>query len=330
MGKEKISMREVSRLSGVSIATVSRIVHQNGRFSAETERRVLEVMKNLSYSPDPIAQGMRLKHLPVIGMIVPDILDDRYGLILRTAQKRLFENGYSSFVFNANEDEKQVQSFIDVMAGQRCSGLIYVPEAGADSVDLHGIPTVFVERRPFFEVDVPHVQIVMDDKEVSFRAVEELIRAGRRKIVLLGDRMNNSFSRDRIAGAELALKEAGLDPVAVLLVNPQKSTEAISAFQEMLEKGTEADAAFCVTVRLTIGVMSVLKEKNISRKQIVVLGIGEHRLCKYGLIEYNSISEPLEEMACAAVDSILDMIQGGKPEQTELVFKCVSHESDAG
>ena len=239
MGKDKISMREVSRLSGVSIATVSRIVHQNGRFSAETERRVLEVMKSLSYSPDPIAQGMRLKHLPVIGMIVPDILDDRYGLILRTAQRRLFENGFSSFVFNANEDEKQVQAFISSMAGQRCSGLIYVPEAGANSVDLQGIPTVFVERKPAFKVDVPHVQILMDDKAASYRAVKEIIRAGRRKLVLMGDRMNNSFSQDRMEGARQALKEAGLDPAAVLCVNPQKTTEAMSAIREILDKGTE-------------------------------------------------------------------------------------------
>ena len=322
MGKEKISMREISRLSGVSIATVSRIVHQNGRFSAETERRVREVMRNLSYTPDPIAQGMRLKHLPIVGMIVPDILDDRYGLMLRTAQRRLFEAGFSSLVFNADEHAEQVQSFIDAMAGQRCSGLIYVPEAGTCQVDLKGIPTAFVERRPAFEVNSPHVQIVMDDRAASYRAVKEAIRKGRKRIILLGDRTRNSSGQDRMAGAKQALEEAGLEPAAELYLNPLKSTEAISALRELLDQGTQADAVFCVTVRLTIGAMSVLKEKSIVRKQIDVLGMGEHRLCKYGLIEYHSVSEPLEEMACAAVDSILNMARGEAPDETELVFSC--------
>ena len=322
MGKEKISMREISKLSGVSIATVSRIVHQNGRFSAETERRVREVMRNLSYTPDPIAQGMRLKHLPIVGMIVPDILDDRYGLMLRTAQRRLFEAGFSSFVFNADEHAERVQSFIDAMAGQRCSGLIYVPEAGTCQVDLKGIPTAFVERRPAFEVNSPHVQIVMDDRAASYRAVKEAIRTGRKRIILLGDRTRNSSGQDRMAGAKQALEEAGLEPAAELYLNPLKSTEAISALRELLDQGTQADAVFCVTVRLTIGAMSVLKEKSIVRKQIDVLGMGEHRLCKYGLIEYHSVSEPLEEMACAAVDSILNMARGEAPDETELVFSC--------
>lgn len=80
-------------------------------------------------------------------------------MFLRTAQKRLFENDFSSFVFNANEKEQQVQSFIDVLAGQRCRGLIYLPETGADSVVLHGNPTLFVERRRAFETDVSHVQL---------------------------------------------------------------------------------------------------------------------------------------------------------------------------
>ena len=322
MTKNKVSMREVSRLSGVSIATVSRIVHQNGRFSAETERRVLDVMKKLSYRPDPIAQGMRLKTLPVIGMIVPDLLDDRYGLILRLAQRRLFENGFSSCVLNANEDEQQVQSFITAMAAQRCSGLIYVPEAGAESIDLENIPTVFVERRPSFPVDVPSVQIVMNDREASCRAVKEMIRAGRRKIVLLGDSKRNSSSLERVAGAEQAIREAGLEPAAVLRVNLQKSSEAISAFRALLDQGTEADAVFCVTVRLTVGVLSILKERNIPGDQIEVLGIGEHRLCKYGLIQYRAVSEPLEEMAMAAVEALMDLIGGKQLDQSEQVFQC--------
>ena len=322
MARGKASIEEVSRLSGVSIATVSRVVHQNGRFSKDTEKRVLQVMKELNYTPDRIAQGMRLKSMPVIGMIVPDILDDRYGLILRTAQKRLFEAGFSSFVFNSNEDYAQAQSFIDSMAGQHASGLIYVPDSTAAFMDLHGLPTVFLERRPSFTVDVPHVQFLMNDRDCARNAMALLLKSGRRNVVLLGDRMGISSCRERITGAVEALNAAGLEPVSLIPLNPHRSSEAISAFGELLDRDIPVDSVFCVSVRLTVGVMSVLKTRGISREQIDVMGIGEHRLCKYGLIDYHSVNEPLEEMALEAADTIIAMANGEAISVPEKVFDC--------
>ena len=84
---KRATIREVSEYSGVSIATVSRVIHQNGRFSAETEKRVRDAMAALHYEPDVIARGMRMQAMPTVGVIVPDILDDGMALMMRTVQQ---------------------------------------------------------------------------------------------------------------------------------------------------------------------------------------------------------------------------------------------------
>ena len=99
-----MSIQEVSRLSGVSMATVSRVIHQkDGHFSQATGQRVREVMQRLNYVPDAVAQGMRMQFMPIVGIIVPDIMDENYALMVRTIQSELYTLGYTTIIFNSNE-----------------------------------------------------------------------------------------------------------------------------------------------------------------------------------------------------------------------------------
>ena len=79
MGNGRVSIREVSQLSGVSISTVSRIINQTGRFSKETEKKVFQVMKDLNYVPNRLAQSMRSHNNLTVGILIPDILRNLFN-----------------------------------------------------------------------------------------------------------------------------------------------------------------------------------------------------------------------------------------------------------
>ncbi len=318
--EQSVSMREVSRLSGVSIATVSRVIHKSGRFSAATEQRVREVMERLNYVPDVVAQGMRMRSMPIVGIIVPDIMDENYALMVRTMQTELFQNGYSVAIFNTNEDSALAQHFVEMLKMQRARGIVYIPDRNGGSVDMEGIPTVYFDRRAKEPQLERSVTVECDNFGGAKRAVGKLIAQNKRRIALLSDEKNISSHRERIRGYHAALEEAGLQPGPVYLVDPQRTTEAIAALRGVFDHYIPFDSIFCTSIRLTIGALTVLHNAGISRQTAQVLGFGEHRLHRYGLLPYLAVKEPILEMSAVAARELLLMMAGEEPEKPLIVL----------
>lgn len=314
MQKKKVSMKEVSRLSGVSIATVSRVIHNNGRFSDETARRVMEVMKELNYTPDALAQGMRKRSMAVVGIIVADILDERFGLMVRTAQEKLFESGYSTVIFNSNGNGMQSQRFIDSLVSQHASGLIYVPDRYEGEIDLQELPTVFFEREPGLHTGGLQTMLTMNDYEASREAMGRILDQGAGNVLILGDSLGISSYQNRMNGALSALQERKDCRYTVLKLEPQRTKATIQAIEELFAEKCDFDVIFSASIRMTIGALKVLNSAENLKEKITVLGIGEHRLHEYGLLNYVAVREPLEEMALAAADAIVKLINGEEVE----------------
>jgi LacI family transcriptional regulator len=312
---QRVSMREVSRLSGVSIATVSRVIHKSGRFSPETEERVRRVMERLNYMPDAVAQGMRMHSMPIVGIIVPDIMDENYALMVRTLQRELYASGYSASIFNTNEDSALASHFVGMLKTQKARGLVYVPDRNGGDVDPQGLPLVYFDRRPHEAAPENSVVVECDNFGGARSAVAHLVSGGRRNVALLSENKDISSHRERIRGYQAALREAGLEPGRKYLVDSQRTTEAIALLQGAFEHGAPFDAVFCTSIRLTIGALSVLHNAGIPRRDVEVLGFGEHRLHRYGLLPYLAIREPIETMAVAAAAQLMAMMNGQRPEQ---------------
>ena len=381
-GSQPASIQDVSRQAGVSVATVSRVIHQNGRFSAETEKRVRKAMEELSYRPNRMAQGLRMQVMPIVGILVPDVLDEHYALMIHTVQQLLIPRGYLLQAFNTRGDGTLAQQCISMMVDHKAFGLIYVPDYINTQVSLCGLPTVFLEHRPLFRPDAPWVQVSMDNDRCGRDAARWLLSLGRKRVLLIGDRMGISSQQEMMAGVCAELEAAGIRPVQTLRGNPQRTTEAIAALEEALSgdnyaspseaqpkgisgdpsearpngrsgdpsearpngisgdpseawpngrsgdpSGTQPagllpDAILCTTSRLTVGALRVLKDRHISPDQTVVLGIGEHRLHRYGLIDYLAVREPLTEMAEAATRTLLSLHDTSTLSSQTLTFPC--------
>lgn len=76
MIKKNLSIKQIAEISGVSVATVSRVINKNGRFSKETEERVLKVIRDNNYKTNLVAKSLRINQTNTIGVIVPDIKNE--------------------------------------------------------------------------------------------------------------------------------------------------------------------------------------------------------------------------------------------------------------
>ena len=119
MGKEldkSISMTDISRMAGVSVATVSRVINQNGRYSAETERRVRDIIEKYHYTPNMAAKGLKTRRTNFVGILVPDITNDFFGWIVREIQNGLRIHGYMALVIPGRM--RRLSASISVCWGQ--------------------------------------------------------------------------------------------------------------------------------------------------------------------------------------------------------------------
>ena len=306
------TIQEVSRRSGVSVATVSRVLHgESGRFSPDTEKKVREAMAELNYAPDLLAQGMRRRTLPVVGVVMPDILDDNMALMMRTVQQVLFERNYSTVFFNSDESCEKTQRYLDLLHAQHAAGVIYVPDRDYRPMHWHGMPSLCFDRVPPAPDDGRAVMIVQNNTETAAQVIRWMAESGCRSVALLGDRYGIPMHDLRMKGAMDEIAARNLTLAGVLRVDPQKTTEAVRAMTEALEEGMRFDGIFCTSVRLTVGAMSALKANDLLER-VKVAGYGEHRLHRYGLIDDMAVYEPIREKSLAAAHTMLELISGGE------------------
>ena len=114
--KTTLSIRDISRQAGVSIATVSRVINQNGRYSEETRQRVMRIIEENHYVPNQVAKGLRMHRTKNVGIIVPDITNEFFMKLVSEIEKELFAHGYETFLCNTDEKEGLERARVRMMA----------------------------------------------------------------------------------------------------------------------------------------------------------------------------------------------------------------------
>ena len=207
MKDDNVSIKEISRRAGVSIATVSRVIHNNGRFSRETGERVRKVIAELNYTPNQMASALRTGKVQVVGIIVPDITNEFFAKMTLELQKRLFEKGYSEIICNTSENIDIEKRHLQMLRSLRVSGLIYISGAYEDMEGMSNIPTIYIDRKPADHDYVLNngVFIESDNESGGYIAAKELLMSGCKKIAVLMYKKTISTHGNRLKGYERAI-----------------------------------------------------------------------------------------------------------------------------
>ena len=140
--QEKLSVKEIAEMAGTSVATVSRVINQNGRFSKATEKRVLEIIEQYNYQPNQLARSLRVQHSQVIGIMVPDITNEFFANIIRAVQEHLLLQNYMTIICNTNESGIEAKKQLQMLLAQKVSGVIYINNGENDVLESMNLPTV--------------------------------------------------------------------------------------------------------------------------------------------------------------------------------------------
>jgi LacI family transcriptional regulator len=268
----KTILRDVAQGAGVSLRTASRVLNDDPRVAEATRSRVLDVMKDLSYTPDLMARSLRAGTDATIGLVVESIADPFFSELVSAVESATSDDGKSVLVASHHGDAEHERRIVAQMLERRVAGMLIVPTAGDHSwLSAATAPLVLVDR-PTEGLDADVVGI--DDQQAAYDAVAHLIAHGHRDIAYVGDFPHVATSAGRLAGYRQAMATNGLAVRDDLVrANCPTSLVACTAMGALLTSDRPPTAVLSAATRCSLGVVPALHEHR--RTDLALVGFGD-------------------------------------------------------
>ncbi|GGB40423.1 LacI family DNA-binding transcriptional regulator [Fictibacillus barbaricus] len=202
-----VTIRDVAKESGVSVATVSRVLNQTGYVHEDTRKKVMAAVDNLKYSPNEVARSLYKKKSKLIGLLLPDITNPFFPQLARGVEDEMQKGGYRLLFGNSDENAEKEMDYLNTFIQNNVVGIISATnnKTKTNYKDL-SIPVVFLDRT---SSDYPSVYA--DGKEGGRIAAEEIVKRGSKRITLLKGPAHIQPAQDRFQGALEALSQSTVD-----------------------------------------------------------------------------------------------------------------------
>ena len=208
------TIKEVAKLAGVSVGTVSNVITGSVSVGARRRERVLKAIRELEYHPNHIARSLKLQRTKMLGIVISDITNPFFSQMERGAEDAALNRNYLLLIFNTDDDVDREKQVLSVLRSQRVDGILLVV-APSQGKPLHivetlkeGTPVVCLDRiPPGIEVD----SVTVDNVNAARDCVRHLIARGHRRIGIITGTMALQTAQQRLQGFEETMRDAGLE-----------------------------------------------------------------------------------------------------------------------
>jgi len=310
-----INMKEIAMLAGVSASTVSRVLNKNGRYSAETEARVLEIIRKYDYTPNMSAKGLRTSRNSFVGIIVPDITNSHFASLVLELEKAMFEEGYSCMICNTNENALLEDRHVKALMAQNARGIFITGTHIYEKTK--NIPFIYLDRRPRGY----HGNIFMiesDNTMGGYLATKELLDMGCKHPAILSAPNVDYNQRARFEGFKKAIRERGMTRGDYDIIDAEDTLMSTSekAVMDAISDGVRFDGLMCTTDTMSAGANVGLRKCGISVPDDVLLtGYDDSPIAEVVGSGITSVRQNLSAMVNTAVSIFLSMLEEKAPEQ---------------
>ena len=312
--KNIITLKKIALDLGVSISTVSRALSDHQDISDSTKEKVNAIAKKLNYVPNLFAKGFRTHKTNIIGVIVPNI--DHYftSTLLKGVMHEAEKQGYKVIISESNNNEQRQTEMLYTMNQFGVDGILLSLANKTKKIDAI---LDILERTPLILFDkvstkVPCTQIVIDDEDAAFKAVEHLIHTGKKRIAIIKDLDSSFISEKRYLGYLRALKkhQIEVDENIILSANEISLAQGQLNAAILLKLPQRPDAIFAITDDAAVGVIKILKQNHIKIPEDIAV-VGFSNSINSTIIEPNltTIDQPGNKIGEVAVQYLLNEIR---------------------
>lgn len=320
----RVTLADVARRAGVSIATVSYALNGRGGVGTTTRQHVLAVAEELGFRPNRLASALRTGESRVIGLVLADITNPFYPDIAGGVIASAAASGYEVFLSHAPLDGETPGEEVRALCDHQCAALIFTSLMVTDGplildVVPAGVPMVQTVRRvPGLPADF----VGIDDRAGARELARHLVDLGHRDIAVLSGPSLSSASQDRTAGFREVLDEAGLTPPDDRVLECRLTLDAgYQATTKLLDGGGAPEAILCGNDLIALGAIDALADRGLSvPDDVSVTGYDDIWFSSSRLVQLTSVRQPREEMGHEAVSLAFDRLLNGPREPRDVIL----------
>ncbi len=300
-----MNIYDIAKKSGVSIATVSRVLNDSPHVRAQTRERVLAVMQQEGYAPNAFARGLGSGSMGLVGVLCTDVRDPFYAMAVGYVEERLRQQGMHAVLRCTGSALKDKQAALEAMVRENVDAVILIGSAFREDTDNRHIARA-AQRVPVIIVNgyvvLPGVYcITCDERRAVRELVESLFRRQIRRILFLHDSMTYSCQQ-KIAGYRDGCAACGEVVDESRIVTVERRMDAVNAcIKRLLVQRVAFDAVIGSEDILAVAAQKALQRIGIN---MPVIGFNNSVLAQCCTPELTSVDNALEEMCVAALDTL--------------------------
>lgn len=315
--KRNTTLKELAKELKLSISTVSRALNDHPDISTETKENVKKLAKKLQYVPNFFARGFRSQRTHILGVIVPNISHLFTSTILKGILEEAELRGYRVIISESNNNEVKQAEMLNTMTQFGVDGILMSLARKTIALDyilqiLNRMPIILFDK---VSDKIPCTQVVIDEEEAAYNAVEHLIELGKQRISIIKETENSYNSEKRYKGYLRALKHHGL-PIREKII---LSTEDISLVNGrrltniLLSMKKRPDAIFAITDNAAIGAIKALHKFKVKiPDEIAVVGFSNSVNATIIQPALTTVDQPGDKIGRTAVKFLIDEIENPK------------------
>lgn len=321
-----INIKDIARLAGVGISTVSRVINNTGSVSEATRKKVMDVVNAYNYIPNNSARNLKIAQSKNIALLVKGITNPFFNKMIRVIEQGVALRGYPLMIQNVDETQHELDIAIQERQDRNLCGVLIMGGSYNYSEEKFrqlSIPCVLITISAGEEVDPSlYSSVRIDDELEGYRATSYLISLGHRRIGFLHRTPSEDVTPNalRYNGYLRALKEHDI-PFDPNLVAANLSTEdsgykvGFQLMKQLYAKNRDMTAVFAFADILAIGAAKAVFSMGLRiPDDISIVGFDGIEMAEYYHPSLDTVYQPATEMALSSIEILFDMMQGGKSQ----------------
>lgn len=328
------TIKDVARLSGVSLTTVSRVVNGSEKVTQKTRDKVNKAIQELGYFPNNAARSLVKKQTDSIAVLLRNIHDPFFSDLICGIEDASLELGRNVIFCSLGKDERIRDRYIEYLTNGISDAIVLYGSLFSDKAMIEHLynvhfPLLLIENN--FQT-LPLNQFLIDNVEGAKDAVSYLIRRGHKKIAHVMGNPNKKVILERFSGYTEAMQENGLTIHSSYIQNTlNNSVLSLVQFKEMMESQDRPTAVFCSDDKLAIQVINVLNQLGFAvPKDVSVVGFDNLKSYdhSYRGPRITSVQQPLYEIGRDSILSLDKILKGETSEPISKSYKTVLAEHE--
>jgi LacI family transcriptional regulator len=326
---KKVSIKDIARSAGVSIALVSYVLNgkeKQARIGKEIAATIKRTAKELNYQPNQIAKSLKTGRSQTIGLIVADISNPFFANIARTIEDEAKKSNYTVIFGSSDERSEKLANLIKVFLEHQVDGFIIAPTQSSKNhiknIIAFGKPVVLIDRY-FPKIDSSYV--VSDNFDAAYNAVKHIMDTGHNSIAMIAYNTKLIHIQYRIKGYEKAIKESNSAPQESIVkkINFDSAEDEVgAAIDELMAMKPKVDAIFFATNTLALhGIKALTKRKYKIPKDCAVACFDKGDAFDFFYSPLTFVDQPLEEEGKTAVQILINQLNDASAKPQQIVLK---------